>query len=187
MILIPPGHAQLSFLFDTPAPGGLRRSVCTMGVEIDGLPSKLTQVNNAFVENIWTPLGSQSCAYRGIIAVTAEISYEQPRNIVGPISKQPCTPNTCILVRKTTDFRGRMNRGRNYWPGMCYEDDMDSTGVLDPADHAGYQQNFQDFYDELVGAEVQPVILHEAPALPTYVTGFAVDNVVATQRRRLRK
>jgi len=95
--------------------------------------------------------------------------------------------NVAVLVRKNTGLGGRHGRGRLYHPGVF-------TGILNadadtiaPASVTAMANGFQQFFDDIQTAGHTPVLLHSDATAPTVVTGIAVESVVATQRRRIRK
>lgn len=187
MTVIPTGYFLAAYQFDAPSPGGQRRSVCTMGHQGTLILATLADLAVSFEDEVWGPMGSASYTYRGVIAYTETTSLEVPLNRPGTLSATPAAPNTALLVRKLTGSRGRENRGRNYWPGMVYESDVDAAGVINSVQVGGFQGNFDSWYSSLAALEVEPYILHNDISDPTPVLQFQVDNVVSTQRRRLRR
>lgn len=98
--------------------------------------------------------------------------------------------NVALLVQKGTGLVGRKNRGRFYFPpGRLAEVDVSSSGVIDAADVTVIQGELNTLRTNIIaGANIDGVVvLHTNPAdTPTPVLSFNLDNVVATQRRRLR-
>jgi hypothetical protein len=98
-------------------------------------------------------------------------------------------PNCAVLVRKTSGLTGRANRGRMYLPGMLSEADVSEDGTIGAGVTSAIQTAMTAFYNALLGgaAAIQMVIFHTLPGpSPTLVTGLIVENMIATQRRRLR-
>ena len=104
-------------------------------------------------------------------------------------------PNVGLLVRKFSVFGGRANRGRNFWPSMLENTDIDELGVIGPVALGTLQTAFVAFFGLLAsgnggGTALCPaVILHDedSPADdPVLVSAVSVDGQIATQRRRLR-
>lgn len=187
MTVIPAGYFLAAYQFDSPSPGGTRRSVVTIGHQ--GLLSLLTmnQLSQSFEEEVWSEIGSSQYTYKGVIGYTETTSFEATQTLPGSLSAAPMSPNVALLVRKLTGSRGRKNRGRNYFPGMIYESDVDGAGVINPVQVGGFQGFFDNWYSALVALEFEPYILHNDETPPTPVLQFEVDGVVATQRRRLRR
>jgi hypothetical protein len=121
--------------------------------------------------------------------VTHEIAF------TGGSNQEKLPQNCAVLLRKQTALGGRRNRGRMFLPGMLGEGDVDHVGVLSQAAHLAFTEYAQTFADWLAGGgqasmESPMVILHSTgnttvPA-PTPVTGVSIDNVISTQRKRLR-
>jgi hypothetical protein len=101
--------------------------------------------------------------------------------------------NCACLIRKTTDFAGRKNRGRIYIPGLPSDStalDAD-TNTLTEAKRIAWQTAADNFFIALTASEdgdpLQPVILHPSPSTTvTEVRTFSVQARLATQRGRLR-
>lgn len=112
---------------------------------------------------------------------------------VGNIVGEPVPPNVATLVRKNTSDFGRGANGRFYIPGVP-EAEVDKNGTLASA----YIANCQSAVDAMtalwqaIGTGWTPVVVHHGPA-PDHdvepsgiITGYAVQTLAATQRRRLR-
>jgi hypothetical protein len=123
-------------------------------------------------------------------------SFVTPATALGGSAGDLRLPQNCaLLVRKNTDIGGRRNRGRMFVPGILAEGAVSATGVITPAatiTYLGYAENF--FATLLAGLPNSPalpmVVLHSSgistvPS-PTVVSSVTVDNVISTQRRRLR-
>lgn len=99
------------------------------------------------------------------------------------------SPNAAMLVRKVTGSGGRANKGRFFCPGLT-EAMIDTGGVLDPDVFSALTTAWNAYYDALVLADLPPRVLHSAGSpvsTPTTVTGFQLQVLTATQRRRLRR
>ena len=101
--------------------------------------------------------------------------------------------NCAILVQKRTNFAGRKNRGRFFFPGVPGDSiQLNVNGnVLTEAKRASFQTALDSFFDELHAdtndAPIQPVVLHPAGVpVSTEIVAFAVVTTLATQRGRLR-
>lgn len=101
--------------------------------------------------------------------------------------------NCAALVHKQTAVGGRRARGRFFLPGILDEGSVDNVGVIAGA-HLLQLQNAADaMFAELVEEPLPyPMfVLHNSVGVsplidPTEVSSLRVDNVVSTQRRRLR-
>lgn len=100
------------------------------------------------------------------------------------------TQNVAFLIQKRSQFGGRRNRGRCYFPGVT-EASVNEVGVITPTQLASWQSIANDWltsYNDPEAGFGQMVILHSsAPSTPTPVVSLTVSNMVATQRRRLRR
>lgn len=194
MVAIPTGFAQVNFLFGGAAlPNGAE---VTLAVESTGTvdtPAELAE----FMANGWsstiltgqssnvTFLGTRVKFGPNETGPSAEFALSSP----GGAASTTVSPNTAYLVRKITAQGGRAGRGRMYVPGPN-ETTVNAAGQVEPATLTAQQGLWDEFYDEMTSLDVQPVLLHgpEAPlSVPTPITSFQVDSVVATQRRRLRR
>lgn len=122
---------------------------------------------------------------------TAEITY----GTAGTSAFESSPVNCALLVKKATLFGGRHNRGRSYWPGLIADTDVSEVGVVGAAQVTAIQTDMDQFLAAVIsgnGATTQaidPVILHdeESPSTgPTTIQSLVVQNVIATQRRRVR-
>lgn len=115
-----------------------------------------------------------------------------------PISS--VTPQVAMLVRKLTGFGGRINRGRMYLPWMLNEGTVDELGVIDPSWVSDTQDKIDLMFTDLTaGGDQTVVIANRVYDLPwsdsrrkltavhsgNEVTAMLVENICATQRRRL--
>lgn len=99
--------------------------------------------------------------------------------------------NTAFLVHKRTAAAGRRNRGRTYLPGVG-ESSVSPTGALTGTILTDLPARFEAFRAGMASNGTPLTILHSAELaanapLPTYISAFQLDPLVATQRRRLRR
>lgn len=116
--------------------------------------------------------------------------------VVGGDAGLPLPQNCAALVRKRTGAAGRRGRGRMYLPGVR-ENVVNAIGVMDSTYVTAWQTSIDGWFDLLNGVPAgsvayPPVILHRSEGIgeeppPTPVTALVLDDVIATQRRRLRK
>lgn len=115
-------------------------------------------------------------------------SAEFPLNIDGTDLVPRTPPNVAVLLRKVTGLGGRKNRGRMYWPSVA-ESTIDDTGTLLGSTITAFNdiwETWKDLWETTEGLG-QQVILHQSETAPTPITGYACQNLAATQRRRLRR
>lgn len=111
-------------------------------------------------------------------------------------------PSNCaVLIHKHTAGAGRGRSGRMFWPGVP-ESAADAGGVLSEAYFGDMASGVSDLYTSWnAGDELPGLYLNHGPTKdpgsdpPTYtppvelqtsITGFSLDPVIATQRRRMR-
>lgn len=116
---------------------------------------------------------------------------------VGSASGDALPNNTALLVKKVGVLAGRRNRGRMFIPGVP-ESISNSVGILTTLGVSDWQTNINEFlqggtipaalFDSVVPGNSVPVIFHSTgdPA-PAEIGQLVVSNLVATQRRRLRR
>lgn len=198
-LIIPPGYAMVVFRFRLALDP--EEIVCTLGVDASAAGGDAQLIADrsvgafgdafpaAAMGTAWTFVGtSVTLGTDGGDPVLAERIV----NTAGTTSSVASPPSNCaILVRKLSSFGGRRNKGRFYWP--CFglnETNVNPNGVLDTTQLNQQQANFDNFYDSLIEDDVlalPPVIFHSAePVLPTPVTQFSVQPLLATQRERMR-
>jgi hypothetical protein len=99
-------------------------------------------------------------------------------------------PNVCILMRKQSGLLGKENRGRVYLPGVS-ESLVDTPSTISHAHLVAMQADMDSMFAALVAAELLPYLIRKTNVpLDNYsvpLTNFLVENLFATQRRRLRK
>jgi hypothetical protein len=113
---------------------------------------------------------------------------ERAFSIPGGNAQPDAPPNVAILVKKSTAFGGRQNRGRFYWP-CPNEQGISNTGLLTSDYWTNLQEGWESFRQDIADAGYPIVILHSKESItstPRPVTRLSVDTKVATQRRRLR-
>jgi hypothetical protein len=108
--------------------------------------------------------------------------------ITGTAATPSIPPNCAVLFRKTTAAGGRRNRGRFYAPPCnINEAAVSDAGVIDSSIAAAQQTKWDAALTALSTAGLTPVLFHsEGPFTPTPITGFVLQLLLATQRRRLR-
>jgi len=104
---------------------------------------------------------------------------------LGGSSATVAPPNIAILCRKHTLMPGRPGRGRFYLPFAVDRSGVDQAGIIETAVLTATGEALTDLLEDLETRDLPMVVLHNAAGLPAVVTAFSVDNLVATQRRRL--
>lgn len=153
---------------------------------ITGTDSFVTATTDLF--SGWSYLGTSV----SLMTATGFASGEFSHVVVGSQSGETPPVNVAILVKKNTSMGGRFNRGRMYLPPYSMaEGSISKLGVLDPTQKADLQDRCDAFYGILeADVDVDMRLLHyprtaDPTPDPTPLTSLIVDNIVATQRRRL--
>lgn len=130
--------------------------------------------------------------FRGVETIinTGGVFHEGADLTVTPGSwaTNPAAQNTALLVKKTTGLAGRANRGRTYLP-PCYLDEagIGPEGTIVSATLTTLNARLATFLAHLVTDNLEMLLLHNDVGLaPGLVTGYVMEPIVATQRRRLR-
>ena len=186
-INIPTGYAQATLTYSGPTVSGKAATVLGFSLGEEGTLTGLVDgLEAAFIAHL-SAIQHDSFTLTNIRAVDNENVHEKSVSIEGNASSDLAPPNVALLIKKTSNLRGRQHRGRNYWPGFLFDGYIRDDGTISPVEVAGLDTAFSDFNDELVGLGYFPTILHNDPGTtPTAVTGGGIESRVATQRRRLR-
>ena len=100
----------------------------------------------------------------------------------------PSGPQVSYLVTKLTALGGRRNRGRTFFPGVT-EASIGNGGQVIEGD-GSLRNGLENFWGDVFDSSenfTEPVLLHTDDGTPTPVLSWSLSNVVATQRRRVRK
>lgn len=191
-MVIPDGYGQVNLRFVWPTTQ-LKAEV-VFGISLTDESMSISDAANA-VETAYldAPMTDAQSHFIGLETILVKFgpndtgpSFELPASHGGGNSGQGVTPNTCLLVKKTTSVGGRRGRGRIYWPGI-EEGVIDAYGNIDPTALDTYQDLFTTFKEALSSSDVPMVVLHaETGFTPHLVDSLICQNVAATQRRRLR-
>lgn len=169
--------------------------IVTLGIARTNAPGEaaLSAIFDSYVDNILEHL-ADVYVFRGIgisgrTSGGVDYDVELFSNAVGTDTLEPLTQNCALLVQKRTGLAGRANRGRMYLPGLLAQDNVSPNGQIDPTSLGELQTSFTAWYDDLLVEASTGItdllVLHPVGA-GTVITAFVVDDVLATQRRRLR-
>ena len=120
---------------------------------------------------------------------TGDILGQYLATVTGTVSDSCPPSNFSVLVNKSTALGGRRYRGRMFAPPVWInEGAVDSVGLISGSTLSNCATYWDNFYNSLVTADIQPVLLHQGAGapIPTPITGFQVQALGATQRRRMR-
>lgn len=116
------------------------------------------------------------------------VTIESGVNVAGTLVGNPLPNNCAVLVRKNTALGGRRNRGRFYLPPYRFgEDVVAGNGVIQPANVATLQNELATFILELNARNFSPVVWHSDGGGGTEILNLTVQNIIATQRTRMRR
>lgn len=198
MPTIPVGHAEFTMIFH--CTGVTRDITWAHGFDVDTLPADAPSV---IAQDIYVKASTSGCPYAPAAMSTdwafdgvavAYMTEEGPLlgqysfHTQGTATAPPVPVNSAILVTKNTTLGGRRNRGRFYAP-PCFptEANIDAAGRISGANVTGLQTAFSAFFDLLVDDTYELELFHQsAPFTPGIVTGWTVESLLATQRRRMR-
>lgn len=144
----------------------------------------------------WTYLGVE-LQYRPTTG--GDLLYgEAPVTSVGTRNADPLPANNAMLVKKSSATAARKKQGRMFFP-MAYlsEVEVNRAGAIDASRAIVVQTMLDAWYDACVATNNPaqaatnyiPVVLRKdnVSGPPTIVSQFVLENLIATQRRRLRR
>jgi hypothetical protein len=144
----------------------------------------------AWADDVQTSMTSLSHLIRVVLHYTdsgVDHEHDWSGSIAGGGGPGVLPQNCALLVRKNTGLAGRKGKGRMYIPAILAEGNVDAVGNIDAGTVAALQGHMNDFYGHLNDiTNVSTALLHGDGSDPTFITGFSVQPVIATQRRRLR-
>ncbi len=184
---IPAGFVNVVHLFSRSLDPELME--VAIGIEGSGtIPDLLDAVATAWHDTM-QPVCNSDVALQELLAVdnSGTVGVKSGINDGGSAGGDPLPQNCCMLVKKLTGLAGREGRGRMFIP-FIGAGAVGPTGVIDSGSLSTYGGAASDWYDALSGiADVDGLFLfHNSATAPTPIESFAVDRMIATQRRRLR-
>lgn len=166
----------------------LRPAVVTLGLNS---PTPMTLAKVEGIITAWSspgPLAEMNAEWRlsSTTVANGTGALFTLTTVVGALGGgSPAPPNCTFLVKKVTGVGGRKNRGRMYLPGVG-ESDVDGIGGVLAAKVTGLNIAFTSFMTALAALDISPCILHTEALPSTGILSFQTENLIATQRRRLR-
>lgn len=192
-MIIPTGYAQVNYVFSGPAlPRGAQ---VTHGVQlVSGSPLVTPSDVAVFAATNWaSTLGGQQIS--GVTLKEVRVKFGPNAtggdavaspNTQGALNATGEAPQVAVLLRKRSAQGGRSGRGRMFVPGAPESQVQD--GNLNTGAMAAWTQEAGDFLQGWNTQQTPVVILHSvSTAGPVIVTSMGAEQVVATQRRRIRK
>lgn len=203
-IIIPTGFANVSLNFN--CAGRPRNYAVTFGVQntvVPATPDGLALIIDGAFTSGGAPFASlanclDSYTYLGVTLTlmtgTGPMPGAHANSLTGTASAGASPGNVAYLVRKTTTRGGKAGRGRIFAPPFnLAEGSIDSAGLLAGGTIAALTTQWQNFQLNLATAGCAMQLLHGPNKAglpippPDLVTFLAVENQVATQRRRMRR
>lgn len=199
-MIIPPGFGLAALhLLRT---GDPEPYVVTFGFKVDTAPFLLLHATNMYTA-LRTHLDDLASTQETFSRLVVTVGTDGPPDIFDvpgvlagvDAATNRCPPQVAVLVKKNTSLGGRRGRGRLFWPSID-EAAVGANGVIPQATVTAYQTKFNDLFAafELATNTFNAdglFVLHSeglsAAPPPTRMTGFAVQSLVATQRRRVRR
>lgn len=199
MSFVPIGYGEVTFKFRAVTLS--RDATCVLGLDTSGsgianAEDLAVSVNTiaTLATKIFAPASmSATWQYRGVRALLGQSGDPQIFDLnvstAGTLVADPMPPNNSVLVQKRSAVGGRRNRGRMYLPPFHFaETTVDSVGTIAGATVTALQTKVTALRTDLLADDLIPVILHSVSEVaPTVIASFVVENVIATQRRRLRR
>jgi len=195
-VIIPPGFAHVAHV--TTLDSDVEEMVTTYGVSLSDspVPNELAEdLHTGWGNNIVTPLyGDTYQLVRTEVRIGQDggepLQGVHSAVVLGIGSTARLPQNCAVLVQKRSALGGRANRGRMYVPGTLGESVVSDSGSITSSNLSGQQTAFNNFLTALqvgFGSFVTDmVILHSSALEPTIVTSLNVQQLISTQRRRLR-
>lgn len=196
-MLIPEAYGLAAYRFAIT--GDPEEMIVTLGHDVQVFtPSTVANaLQDAFADTVFTPFAGAGVSFLGVRvqsgtnpAGTGPFVVSESSNpvVVSAGSSELVPQNTALLVRKQTAAPGRRGRGRMYFPGTITETTCSSIGVLTGAALTVRQTALNAWHARLMTDQLTPVLLHaDGDPTPNEITAFLAQQVVATQRRRLRR
>lgn len=193
---IPAGYAQLNMIYQVI--GGVRPSEVTIGFK--GNPASnaadiaviantlFTAVNRpgaaARMSRDWTFLGVRCM----LMTESGPTVGEQFTTVTGTGAWDALPSNLAVLIRKNTGLGGRANRGRMFVPPTgVSETGANQLGAMTAPARTQIQSDWDGWFTAMKATVEKFYLFHNETAIPSEVTGLAVQSLMATQRRRMRK
>jgi hypothetical protein len=190
---VPAGFALCRFQFTLA--GAAHDPMIIFGITDDGTSTPADLIDDAaepFNSGVMPDLSSSLTLVSGSIVLNRGGTFSEGASTFGATAGgtggQPVPPNTSILVPKSTGLIGKHFRGRIYVPGLPASAADSAQARIRATPLLAYQADFAGWLTALATASINMVLLHRSPAVsPTTVIGLGVEELLATQSRRLRK
>lgn len=194
-VIIPEGYAKVDFKFTLL--GRTEPFIISMGASPELVTLSLSEAFAALNANVQVAghlAGANGMigyyTYNGMdvtyMSDTGPVLYPKFALLTGTKTGNAPPPQVAVVMRKQTARGGRKGRGRMFLhAGYVREEDIDPSGIIDGTVATAIQNRVITLFDDFEDAELLPVLLHSGTEIPDLITGFTIDTLVATQRRRL--
>lgn len=200
-LVIPPGFGQASV--EMRNDGDPQPWYVTFGVDLSDVGGDFQQAALDIATTFGATIGLQLSTTTSVTGCNLLVGQDGSdrliaranTNIPGETNAAMLPQNCAALYDKLTNLPGRKGRGRFFMPSVLKEASVSEVGVIDGPALADLQLQATAFLEALADGDnglvtVTPmVVLHNSgistPA-PTPVVSLQVQNVISTQRRRLR-
>jgi hypothetical protein len=200
-LVLPPGFINVHYIWTLTGDPEPMSTALAAQLNADHV---ITQPDVEDLADTWTDgwgLANQdpTYTYKGVKVEVGQdgdpLVFTAVRTAVGTHSTAGRMPNNCaLLIRKNGALSGRRHRGRNYLPPFGVgEDNVNNLGMIDSSVMTGLQTLTTSWFVALatVGFVNHVCILHtpnpdDPEELPDVVQSFAMEQQIATQRRRMR-
>jgi len=185
-MIIPATYAQASVHYDFEAHGTDDGRV-VFGIKAAAYTASLADAIYASWRDSFDIVTATDCAFTFCEIRTSDdlvfTSTSPPAG--GTVGGGSVPPNSAYLLKKVTSLGGRKHRGRSYIPGVPREW-VDGAGAISTTHQVLVQNAANAFLDFLGGLDVSMQLLHTGPETPDEVVSWVAQQLLATQRRRLR-
>lgn len=194
---IPVGYGLCVQTHSQPFSG--QTQICTYGFQNNGAatdPNEIAELHNINWQGatgiyLASAASDSSQFTKTNVYVQQEIGLvggEFVSNTNGTRSSQPPSPQVALICKKRTALVGRRYRGRMYLPAaLLTQANVGPSGIVDAGALATIQSRCDSFLSGLSTIEYPMVLLHtHAPFTPTVVSSLQLEQLIGTQRRRVR-
>ena len=199
-VVFGPNDLLVTFIWQSPffASGG---AATRQALGLNAPPDDTTGALVVEVIEAWDstlqPTMDNECVLAGARWESQTLSGFIPANVAGGFNVASPAPNTSILTTFRATGKSRRTKGRQYWPMMIGEGDIDQRGAISQVYYDGLAALYDDYVaalltipgvDHLAIAQTETDEQQSPPFVPwPEVSTWGLSPLVATQRRRLRR
>jgi hypothetical protein len=190
-LVIPNGYANITFRYsqpDQPQPASFSIGA-GIGVGTD-FTTLATDMGDAWVASLRAGVASTHSLI-GVNVEDATQSVFVPRVAFGTGGSVTVDSWAAVVVKKHTNLKGRVHRGRMYLPSMATNTDSDEAGMWVGAAQTDFQGHVDDFFAALGGVDgvTEAALFHDSAGAgsalaPDQIFSLEVTNSIGIQRRR---